>query len=72
MCIRTCEGDLNLSGGTTTADALGVKIYFGASVVGYPTVPENAQWDFNTSNSFTTADNLAIKIRFGFVAPSCP
>ena len=72
MCIRTCEGDMNQSGGTTTADALGVKIYFGSTVTSYPTVPENAQWDLNTSNSFTTADNLAVKIRFGFAAPACP
>jgi hypothetical protein len=67
MCIRTCEGDMNQSGGCTTADALAVKVRFGNAVTN-----ANAMWDLNTSNSITTADNLATKIRFGFAAPACP
>jgi hypothetical protein len=67
MCIRTCEGDINQSGGTTTADALAVKVHFGN-----PVTNANAMWDLNTSDSITTADNLATKIRFGFAAGTCP
>jgi hypothetical protein len=66
-CVRTCEGDMNQSGGTTTADSLQVKIYFPLTVDN-----SNAMWDFNLSDSFTTADSLSVKIRFGFTAPACP
>jgi hypothetical protein len=66
VCVRSCEGDLNRSGGTTTADSLQTKIRFGHAVT-----DANCEWDFNLSGGITTADALAIKIRFGFVAPSC-
>jgi hypothetical protein len=68
MCVRTCEGDMNQTGSTTTADSLQVKIRF------LHLVDEtNAMWDFNVSNSITTADSLQVKIRFGFAAPeTCP
>jgi hypothetical protein len=67
VCARSCEGDLNQSGSTTTADSLQVKIRFG-----YPVDNSNAMWDFNVTGSITTADSLLIKIRFGFAAPECP
>ncbi len=67
VCVRSCEGDLNLSGGTTTADALQAKIRFGQSAD-----ETNCEWDFNLSGAISTADALQIKIRFGFTAPDCP
>ncbi len=66
-CVRTCEGDLNRSGGTTVADNLQAKIRFGQVATN-----ANAEWDFNLSGGVSTSDALQIKIRFGFAAPECP
>jgi hypothetical protein len=67
VCVRSCEGDLNRSGSTTTSDALQCKIRFGQTASN-----ANCEWDFNLSGTITTADALATKIRFGFSAPLCP
>jgi hypothetical protein len=67
VCVRSCEGDLNLSGGTTVSDNLQCKIRFGQTATN-----ANCQWDFNLSGSIGTADALQIKVRFGYAAPQCP
>jgi hypothetical protein len=66
-CVRSCEGDLNLSGDTTVSDNLQAKIRFGEVASN-----ANCEWDFNLSGDVTSADALQIKIRFGFTAPACP
>jgi hypothetical protein len=67
VCVRSCEGDLNQSGATTSADALQVKVRFGL-----PLDNTTAMWDFDVNGTIGTSDGLQIKIRFGFVAPLCP
>jgi hypothetical protein len=67
VCVRSCEGDTNLSGSTTTADALQIKPRFGQAADN-----TNARFDVNTSGGITTADFLVVKVRFGQAAPGCP
>jgi formylglycine-generating enzyme required for sulfatase activity len=67
VCVRSCEGDVNRSGRTTTEDTLRAKIRFGQAVT-----DANCEWDFDLSGGITTADSLAVASRLGFAAPQCP
>ncbi len=65
--VRTVAGDVTRGGTVTTADALGLKLYFGQVAD-----EGNCGFDYNVSGSITTADYLQLKLRYGNSAPACP
>ena len=67
VCVTSCDGDMNLDGGTNTTDASSVKLRFGQTLT-----DANCEWDFNTDGAINTTDYSQVKLRFGNIAPSCP
>jgi hypothetical protein len=67
VCVRSLEGDLNLSGETNTTDTSQLKLRFDQDAA-----TAGAQWDFNTDGQVNTTDYAQVKLRFGNTAPTCP
>ncbi len=67
ICVRSCEGDVNRDGETTTSDASAIKLRFGQAAT-----DANCEWDFDLSGDINTSDYSQVKLRFGKTAPECP